>query len=233
MDDGSSATADRFFLEPFAGVVFFDGLKPQPNTGFFEDLRRPAGFVFGMRAGIPLSRSFVLEASISRSATENRHQLIYTDPDPLEGNPTYGLQTLRNSVSPVIRVGGGLVYVIPVRGVILPHLLAGLGWTRVSSRKEVEASIVVPLEDGTVFADTIGVPESNVRLPRQNWLSVDLGCGLSGKVTEVLALRLDLIFHFSRFHPLDVEGPLTGDVYYAKSQRVSDLELSSGVIFRF
>jgi len=171
--------------------------------------------------------------SISRSSTENVHELLYHDQDQPAGNPTFGTQTLRNSVNPIIRLGGDLLYQPPIIGPIAPHLSAGLGWVHYSPRREVAAAVVVPLDDGTVFADTIQVPTENVRIEDQNSLSIDIGVGMSGGITRVLSVRMDLVFHFSKFLPLDVDGPLTGEVFYAESQWVRDLELSTGLVFRF
>jgi len=132
-----------------------------------------------------------------------------------------------------LRVGGNMAFMLPVKGRIVPHLTAGLGWVHHSPSDQVAVSVAIPLGDGTVFADTIGVPESSVRVGSQDWLSIDLGGGFSGEMKKILAVRIDAILHVSKFSPLDVEGPLTGDVFYARPQWVTDLELSAGVVFRF
>lgn len=232
-DEAGYPRSDRFWITPYAGVMFFGGLEPLPGTGFFENLPRPSSVLIGIRLSRQITQSLVLEATITRSTTENVHELLYEDPDPLEGNPQFGRQTLRNSIDPVLRLGGNVLYLLPLKGSIVPHISAGLGWVHHAARNQVAASIVTPLTDGTVFADTIGVPGSNIRIGSQDWLSLDLGGGLSGDLTQTLAVRMDVIFHLSKFSQLDVDGPLTGDVYYADPRWVNDLELGTGVIFRF
>ncbi len=232
-DKEDDPESGRFWVSPYAGVMFYGGLEPLPNTGFFSDLPRPSSVLIGIRLSRRVTQSLVLEATVSRSATENVHDLIYEDPDPLEGNPRFARQKLTNSIDPVLRLGGNVLYLLPMKGTIVPHVTAGLGWIHHSARDQVAASIVILLADGTVFADTIGVPESNVRIGSQDWLSLDLGGGLSGDLTQALAIRIDVILHFSRFSQLDVDGPLTGDVFYAGPRWVNDLELATGVIFRF
>jgi hypothetical protein len=224
---------DGYWLTPYAGVLFYGDIKPLPNTGFLEDLPRPASFLIGIRASKLISRFFVIEASFSRSSTENVHKLLFLDLEPLENNPPFGVQELRNSVNPILRLGGDLLFLLPVKGPIVPHLSTGLGWVHYSPREQVAASVIIPFEDGSVFADTIGVPESNIKIDNQDWLSIDLGGGFSGQISQALALRMDMIFHVSKFSQIDVEGPLTGDVFYARPRWVVDLELSTGVTFRF
>jgi hypothetical protein len=228
---GPPAQVAGFRITPFAGVLFAGGIEPQADTGFLEDLSRPSSFLVGFRASRPLSRLLAFEFTLSRSRTENLHRLLYNDPEPLEGNPPFGIQTLRNSINPVLRLGGSLLVAAPLQGPVSPHVTIGLGWVRHLPRRQVSAEIAVPLEDGTVFADTIAVPEENVRLSGQGRVSFDLGGGLTARLSTVLSLRLDAILHVSRFSPLDVAGPLTGDVFYAAPQWVSDWEVSTGLVF--
>ena len=225
---------DRFLLTPFAGVLFYSSLKPLPNTGVFEDLQRPSSFLVGVRASRFLTRSFAVEFSLSRSSTENVHKLLYYDPEQLEGNPVFGSQTLRNSINPISRLGANILYLPPVRGPIVPHISAGFGWIHHSPRKQVAVSIAFPDTSQVpypVLADTIDVPPLNVKTRDQGWLTIDFGGGLTGRVNQSLAVRVDAILHLSKFSPLDVEGPLTGDVFYASPQWVNDVELSTGLIF--
>jgi hypothetical protein len=222
---------ENFHVTPFAGALFFDGLKPQPNTGIFDDLHRPSGFLVGVRASRVLNRWLAVEFTLSRSRTENIHQLLFVDPDPPEGNPPFGIQTLRNSINPVLRLGGNVLLTMPLPGPFSPHITTGLGWVRHAPRRQVSAEITVPLEDGSVFSDTISVLDPNVRFSDQGRFSFDVGGGLTADVNPVLAVRLDAILHVSRFSPLDVDGPLTGNVFYADTQWMSDWEVSTGLLF--
>jgi hypothetical protein len=144
-----------------------------------------------------------------------------------------GVQTLRNTINPVFRIGGNILLQPIPRGPIVPHFTLGLGWVHYSPRNQVAAVVVGSFKDGSGFIDTTEVTPDSVKLGSQDWLSIDLGGGLSGKVTQVLAVRLDLVMHLSKFSQLDVDGPLTGEVFYGGTQWVTDLELSSGVVFRF
>ncbi len=232
----STRTADeRFLVMPYAGVVFYGNLDPQPNTGFYEGLPRPSSVLIGMRGSMFLTDWLAGELSISRSSTENVHKLLYDDPDLLLRDPPappVGIQTLRNSVSPIVRLGGNLLYRPPLDGAVKPHLTAGLGWVHYSARKEVSAEVAY-FEYDIHRVDTTSVTEDSVRVSGWSSVSIDLGGGLSGRITRVLSARMDVEFHFSKFSPLDVDGPLTGKVFYARSQWVRDLELSAGLVFRF
>jgi hypothetical protein len=225
---------ERFRVTPFAGAVFYGSLDPQPNTGFYGKLSRPSSVLIGLRATAFLTSRLAAELSISRSSTENVHELLYDDLDPPEGDPIFKTQTLQNSIDPILRLGANLLYRPPVKGAIIPHLTAGLGWIHHSPRKGV--AVTVEYLDATqpqhpIVTDTIGLPVSYNKLKNQGWLTVDIGSGIIGKVNEDLRMRVDAVLHMSRFSPLNVEGFLSGDVFNAKPQWVRDLEVSMSLIF--
>jgi hypothetical protein len=231
VEAGNTAGKGRIGLAPYAGVIFYGRISPQENTGYLEDLYRPSSFLVGVRLSRPLTRWLAVEATLSKSTTENVHQLLYVDPNPVGDNPPFGSQTLRNTIDPVLRLNGSLLLAVPVGGPITPHISVGLGWIHHSLSRHVSAAITVPLDDGTVFADTIEVPSANLKIADQQGITADMGAGLTGSLSDVLAVRLDAVLHLSRFSPLDVEGPLTGDVFYAASQWVKDFEVSTGLVF--